>query len=108
MLFLLLLLPYLKDFLDFRSETTYISTVVIYFNHGGGEGGRGGEVKGVDVKNHTALVTFILIHRTKSPDENRAILHFRRSFEKGGFWNKTSNILPKKLKNEMSDPPHPP
>ena len=39
-LFLLLLLPYHKDFLDFRSETTYISTFVIYFNHGGGgEGG---------------------------------------------------------------------
>lgn len=82
MLFLLLLLPYLKDFLDFRSETTYISTVAIYFNH---RGGRGGEVKGVDVKNHTALVTFILIHYAKSPDENRAILHFRKSFEKGGI-----------------------
>ena len=47
MLFLLLLLPYHKDFLDFRSETTYISTVVvIYFNHRWGGGGvGGGEVK---------------------------------------------------------------
>ena len=87
MLFLLLLLPYHKDFLDFRSETTYISTVVvIYFNHRWGGGGGGGwGSKMVDVKNHTTLVTFILVHRSKSPDENRAILHIRRSFEKGGI-----------------------
>ena len=42
-------------------------------------------VKGVDVKNHVAMVTFILVHYTKSLDETRAILHFRRSFEKGGI-----------------------
>ena len=28
-------------------------------------------VKGVDVKNHVAMVTFILVHYTKSLDENR-------------------------------------
>ena len=31
-------------------------------------------VKGVDVKNHVAMVTFILVHYTKSLDETRAIL----------------------------------
>ena len=44
-----------------------------------------GMVKGVDVKNHVAMVTFILVHYTKSLDETRAILHIRRSFEKGGI-----------------------
>ena len=48
-------------------------------------GGGGGGVEGVDVLNHTAWFIFILIHRTKSLDENRAILHIRRIFAKGGI-----------------------
>ena len=62
-------------------------------------------VKGVDVKNHVAMLTFIL-HYTKFLDENRAILP-GGAFKKEEFRIAQPTSHWKKLKNKMSDPPHP-